>query len=180
MAGALDINMKSSDLIKKEPLDYGGFGEVHLCYHKTLGQVVMKTVYTGPQRNEWVRLFVYNLTLTMVDIHKSRLGLFGLFIVPSKRPSTWSTYQSCWVTQNGTKCPTTTLFSWISNSTSLIVIIVYFNCLHTQSLQITTFLKPVAHFTVTQQLQKWITTSRFASRFSFWIFLCQLLHTVYK
>ncbi|KAG5286728.1 hypothetical protein AALO_G00018120 [Alosa alosa] len=52
MAMVLDINMKSSDLIKKEPLDYGGFGEVYLCYHKTLGQVVMKTVYTGPPRNE--------------------------------------------------------------------------------------------------------------------------------
>lgn len=47
----LDI-MKSSDLIKKERLDYGGFGEVFLCYHKTLGHVVQKTVYTGPPRHE--------------------------------------------------------------------------------------------------------------------------------
>ncbi|XP_010882425.2 receptor-interacting serine/threonine-protein kinase 1 [Esox lucius] len=46
------INMKSADLIKKEPLDYGGFGTVYLCYHKTLGQVVLKTVYTGPPRND--------------------------------------------------------------------------------------------------------------------------------
>ncbi|KAM4604847.1 receptor-interacting serine/threonine-protein kinase 1 isoform 2-T2 [Polymixia lowei] len=46
------FHMRSSDLIKKELLDYGGFGEVHLCYHKTLGQVVLKTVYTGPLRNE--------------------------------------------------------------------------------------------------------------------------------
>lgn len=53
MANTLDsIQMKSADLIKKEPLDYGGFGEVHLCYHKTLGQVVLKTVYTGPPSNE--------------------------------------------------------------------------------------------------------------------------------
>ncbi|MCI4377074.1 hypothetical protein PGIGA_G00199290 [Pangasianodon gigas] len=51
MALNLDI-MKSSDLIKKERLDYGGFGEVFLCYHKTLGHVVQKTVYTGPPRNE--------------------------------------------------------------------------------------------------------------------------------
>lgn len=43
--------MKSTDLIKKELLDYGGFGEVYLCYHKTLGHVVLKTVYTGPPRN---------------------------------------------------------------------------------------------------------------------------------
>ncbi|XP_046883205.1 receptor-interacting serine/threonine-protein kinase 1 [Hypomesus transpacificus] len=53
MATSLDsIRMQSSDLIKKEHLDYGGFGQVHLCYHKTLGQVVLKTVYTGPPRNE--------------------------------------------------------------------------------------------------------------------------------
>ncbi|XP_023866044.1 receptor-interacting serine/threonine-protein kinase 1 isoform X1 [Salvelinus sp. IW2-2015] len=53
MAAVQDsIYMKSSDLIKKEPLDYGGFGTVYLCYHKTLGQVVLKTVYTGPPRNE--------------------------------------------------------------------------------------------------------------------------------
>ncbi|XP_026874850.2 receptor-interacting serine/threonine-protein kinase 1 isoform X1 [Electrophorus electricus] len=50
---SLDIDlMKSSELIKKERLDYGGFGEVYLCYHKTLGQVVLKTVYTGPLRKE--------------------------------------------------------------------------------------------------------------------------------
>ncbi|KAF3699404.1 Receptor-interacting serine/threonine-protein kinase 1 [Channa argus] len=46
------VHMRSADLIKKEPLDYGGFGEVYLCYHVTLGQVVLKTVYTGPLRNE--------------------------------------------------------------------------------------------------------------------------------
>ncbi|KAI7810318.1 receptor-interacting serine/threonine-protein kinase 1 [Triplophysa rosa] len=43
--------MTTKDLIKKELLDYGGFGEVYLCYHKTLGHVVLKTVYTGPPRN---------------------------------------------------------------------------------------------------------------------------------
>lgn len=48
------LHMRSTDLIKKEPLDYGGFGEVYLCYHVTLGQVVLKTIYTGPLRNEWV------------------------------------------------------------------------------------------------------------------------------
>ncbi|XP_037314159.2 receptor-interacting serine/threonine-protein kinase 1 [Pungitius pungitius] len=42
------LHMRSADLIKKEPLDYGSFGEVYLCYHVTLGQVVLKTMYTGP------------------------------------------------------------------------------------------------------------------------------------
>uniref|UniRef100_UPI0037E94FA4 receptor-interacting serine/threonine-protein kinase 1 n=1 Tax=Semicossyphus pulcher TaxID=241346 RepID=UPI0037E94FA4 len=46
------LQMRSTDLIKKEPLAYGGFGEVYLCYHVTLGQVVLKTMYTGPLRNE--------------------------------------------------------------------------------------------------------------------------------
>uniref|UniRef100_A0A1A8D297 Receptor (TNFRSF)-interacting serine-threonine kinase 1, like n=3 Tax=Nothobranchius TaxID=28779 RepID=A0A1A8D297_NOTKA len=46
------LQMSSSDLIKKKPLDYGGFGEVYLCYHVTLGHVALKTVYTGPLRSE--------------------------------------------------------------------------------------------------------------------------------
>ncbi|XP_024128947.1 receptor-interacting serine/threonine-protein kinase 1 [Oryzias melastigma] len=46
------LHMRSTDLIKREPLDYGGFGEVYLCYHATLGQVVLKTLYTGPLRSE--------------------------------------------------------------------------------------------------------------------------------
>ncbi|XP_034558654.1 receptor-interacting serine/threonine-protein kinase 1 [Notolabrus celidotus] len=46
------LQMRSTDLIKKEPLAYGGFGEVYLCYHVTLGQVVLKTMYTGSLRNE--------------------------------------------------------------------------------------------------------------------------------
>ncbi|XP_026062917.1 receptor-interacting serine/threonine-protein kinase 1-like [Carassius auratus] len=52
MATAESLSLiKSADLIRREPLDYGGFGEVYLCYHKTLGKVVQKTVYTGPPRN---------------------------------------------------------------------------------------------------------------------------------
>ncbi|XP_048866590.1 receptor-interacting serine/threonine-protein kinase 1 isoform X2 [Brienomyrus brachyistius] len=46
------ICMKSADLIKKAPLDFGGFGQVYLCYHKTHGQVVQKTVYTGHLPNQ--------------------------------------------------------------------------------------------------------------------------------
>lgn len=46
------LHMRSADLIVREPLDYGGFGEVFLCYHVTLGQVVLKTMYTGLLRNE--------------------------------------------------------------------------------------------------------------------------------
>ncbi|KAG9356133.1 hypothetical protein JZ751_000977, partial [Albula glossodonta] len=39
MAASLEsITMRSTDLIKKEPLDYGGFGQVYLCHHKRFGQ----------------------------------------------------------------------------------------------------------------------------------------------
>ncbi|XP_061835541.1 receptor-interacting serine/threonine-protein kinase 1 [Nerophis lumbriciformis] len=46
------LHLRASDVIQKEYLDDGGFGEVYLCYHATLGRVVMKTMYTGPLRNE--------------------------------------------------------------------------------------------------------------------------------
>ncbi|XP_061446821.1 receptor-interacting serine/threonine-protein kinase 1 isoform X2 [Rhineura floridana] len=48
----VDIQMNSDDLLQKEQLDAGGFGMVSLCYHKRHGLVVLKTVYTGPQRME--------------------------------------------------------------------------------------------------------------------------------
>lgn len=51
-AAETSLQMSPADLIKKELLAYGGFGDVYLCYHVTLGQVVLKTVYTGPLRNE--------------------------------------------------------------------------------------------------------------------------------
>ncbi|XP_053107131.1 receptor-interacting serine/threonine-protein kinase 1 isoform X2 [Hemicordylus capensis] len=48
----VDIQMNSDDFLQKEQLDAGGFGMVSLCYHKRHGLVVLKTVYTGPQRTE--------------------------------------------------------------------------------------------------------------------------------
>ncbi|KAG8522058.1 Receptor-interacting serine/threonine-protein kinase 1, partial [Galemys pyrenaicus] len=47
-----DIEMKSSDLLEQQPLDSGGFGEVSLCLHKSHGFVILKKVYTGPNRAE--------------------------------------------------------------------------------------------------------------------------------
>ncbi|XP_057713266.1 receptor-interacting serine/threonine-protein kinase 1 [Corythoichthys intestinalis] len=46
------LQLRATDVIRKEHLDDGGFGEVYLCYHVHLGPVVMKTMYTGPLRNE--------------------------------------------------------------------------------------------------------------------------------
>ncbi|XP_077580356.1 receptor-interacting serine/threonine-protein kinase 1 [Stigmatopora nigra] len=46
------LQLRSTDVTRKEHLDDGGFGEVYLCYHAHLGLVVMKTMYTGTLRNE--------------------------------------------------------------------------------------------------------------------------------
>ncbi|XP_025237318.1 receptor-interacting serine/threonine-protein kinase 1 isoform X2 [Theropithecus gelada] len=42
------IKMKSSDFLESAELDSGGFGKVSLCFHRTQGFVIMKTVYKGP------------------------------------------------------------------------------------------------------------------------------------
>ncbi|NXE10436.1 RIPK1 kinase, partial [Lophotis ruficrista] len=48
-----DIHMNTQDLLEKEQLDAGGFGTISLCFHKKHGYVVLKKVYTGPQRTEY-------------------------------------------------------------------------------------------------------------------------------
>ncbi|KAM9636976.1 receptor-interacting serine/threonine-protein kinase 1 [Morphnus guianensis] len=48
-----DIHMNTQDLLEKKPLDAGGFGTISLCFHKKHGYVVLKKVYTGPQRTEY-------------------------------------------------------------------------------------------------------------------------------
>ncbi|XP_068788072.1 receptor-interacting serine/threonine-protein kinase 1 [Struthio camelus] len=48
-----DIHMNTQDLLEKQQLDAGGFGRISLCFHRKHGYVVLKTVYTGPQRTEY-------------------------------------------------------------------------------------------------------------------------------
>ncbi|XP_005041561.1 PREDICTED: receptor-interacting serine/threonine-protein kinase 1 [Ficedula albicollis] len=48
-----DIHMNTKDLLEKKQLDAGGFGTISLCFHKKHGYVVLKKVYTGPQRTEY-------------------------------------------------------------------------------------------------------------------------------
>ncbi|XP_069765183.1 receptor-interacting serine/threonine-protein kinase 1 isoform X5 [Narcine bancroftii] len=48
-----EIHIDSKELIEKHPMDSGGFGMVSLCHRKNHGLVVLKTVYTGPQRMEY-------------------------------------------------------------------------------------------------------------------------------
>lgn len=49
-----DVKMKSGDFLEKQHLDSGGFGKVSLCLHRSHGLVILRKVYTGPKRNEWV------------------------------------------------------------------------------------------------------------------------------
>ncbi|XP_074940239.1 receptor-interacting serine/threonine-protein kinase 1 [Phalacrocorax aristotelis] len=48
-----DIHMNTQDLLEKKQLDAGGFGTISLCFHKKHGYVVLKKLYTGPQRTEY-------------------------------------------------------------------------------------------------------------------------------
>ncbi|NWV51453.1 RIPK1 kinase, partial [Daphoenositta chrysoptera] len=48
-----DILMNTKDLREERKLDAGGFGTISLCTHKKHGYVVLKKVYTGPQRTEY-------------------------------------------------------------------------------------------------------------------------------
>ncbi|NXY23600.1 RIPK1 kinase, partial [Atrichornis clamosus] len=48
-----DIHMNTQDLLEQKQLDAGGFGTISLCLHKKHGYVVLKKVYTGPQRTEY-------------------------------------------------------------------------------------------------------------------------------
>ncbi|NWU96511.1 RIPK1 kinase, partial [Upupa epops] len=48
-----DIHMNTQDLLETTQLDAGGFGTISLCFHKKHGYVVLKKVYTGPQRTEY-------------------------------------------------------------------------------------------------------------------------------
>ncbi|NXJ75017.1 RIPK1 kinase, partial [Trogon melanurus] len=48
-----DIRMSAQDLCEEQQLDAGGFGTISLCFHKKHGYVVLKKVYTGPQRTDY-------------------------------------------------------------------------------------------------------------------------------
>lgn len=47
-----DIRMSSTEFLKQEDLDSGGFGKVSLCLHSSHELVVLKKVYTGPKGTE--------------------------------------------------------------------------------------------------------------------------------
>lgn len=47
-----DICMNTQDLSERGKLDAGGFGTIFLCRHEKYGDVVLKKVYTGPERTK--------------------------------------------------------------------------------------------------------------------------------
>ncbi|KPP77786.1 receptor-interacting serine/threonine-protein kinase 1-like, partial [Scleropages formosus] len=79
--GSPSVHMRSEELIRRAELEHGSFGRVHLCYHKTLGQVVLKTMYTGPQRNgENKRLLLEEGTVMHNLNHERIVKLHGVIL----------------------------------------------------------------------------------------------------
>ncbi|XP_018616094.1 receptor-interacting serine/threonine-protein kinase 1-like [Scleropages formosus] len=79
--GSPSVHMRSEELIRRAELEHGSFGRVHLCYHKTLGQVVLKTMYTGPQRNgENKRLLLEEGTMMHNLNHERIVKLHGVIL----------------------------------------------------------------------------------------------------
>ncbi|XP_053739525.1 receptor-interacting serine/threonine-protein kinase 1 [Synchiropus splendidus] len=75
------LRMRPSDLIKKDHLGSGAFGDVYLCYHVTLGQVVMKTLYTGYLgSSEKTRLLMEEGNIMAKLNHERVVKLLGIII----------------------------------------------------------------------------------------------------
>ncbi|KAM6177035.1 receptor-interacting serine/threonine-protein kinase 1 [Erethizon dorsatum] len=75
-----DIKMNSSDLLRKEDLDSGGFGAVSLCYHRTHGLVILKKVYTGPKRTEYNESLLEEGKMMYRLSHSRVVRLLGVII----------------------------------------------------------------------------------------------------
>lgn len=75
-----DIKMKSSDLLEKEDLDSGGFGKVSLCLHRSHGLVILKKVYTGPNRTEYNEALLEEGKMMRRLRHSRVVKLLGIII----------------------------------------------------------------------------------------------------
>lgn len=75
-----DIKMKSSDLLEKEDLDSGGFGKVSLCLHRSHGFVILKKVYTGPNRTEYNEALLEEGKMMHRLSHNRVVKLLGIII----------------------------------------------------------------------------------------------------
>lgn len=75
-----NIKMASSDLLEKTDLDSGGFGKVSLCYHRSHGFVILKKVYTGPNRAEYNEVLLEEGKMMHRLRHSRVVKLLGIII----------------------------------------------------------------------------------------------------
>lgn len=75
-----NIKMSSDDLLEKKDLDSGGFGKVSLCFHRTHGFVILKKVYTGPNRAEYNEALLEEGKMMHRLRHSRVVKLLGIII----------------------------------------------------------------------------------------------------
>ncbi|XP_075069092.1 receptor-interacting serine/threonine-protein kinase 1 [Mixophyes fleayi] len=75
-----DITMSSKDLIDKEEIDSGGFGQVYLCRHRTRGLVVLKTVFTGLKHNSYNKDLLEEGEIMYKLNHERVVKLLGIIL----------------------------------------------------------------------------------------------------
>lgn len=75
-----NIKMASDDLLERKDLDSGGFGKVSLCFHRTHGFVILKKVYTGPNRAEYNEALLEEGKMMHRLRHERVVKLLGIII----------------------------------------------------------------------------------------------------
>ncbi|XP_051025899.1 receptor-interacting serine/threonine-protein kinase 1 [Acomys russatus] len=75
-----NIKMASSDLLESKELDSGGFGKVSLCLHRSHGFVILKKVYTGPNRAEYNEALLEEGKMMHRLRHSRVVKLLGIII----------------------------------------------------------------------------------------------------
>lgn len=75
-----NIKMTSSDLLESKDLDSGGFGKVSLCFHRSHGFVILKKVYTGPNRAEYNEALLEEGKMMHRLRHSRVVKLLGIII----------------------------------------------------------------------------------------------------
>ncbi|XP_063779131.1 receptor-interacting serine/threonine-protein kinase 1 [Pseudophryne corroboree] len=78
-----DIIMSSSDLKEKSVIDSGGFGKVYLCFHRTIGLVVQKTVFTGSKHESYSKDLLEEGEIMYKLKHERIVKLLGIILEDS-------------------------------------------------------------------------------------------------
>ncbi|XP_061305331.1 receptor-interacting serine/threonine-protein kinase 1 [Pezoporus flaviventris] len=75
-----DICMNTQDLSEKRKLDAGGFGTIFLCHHEKYGDVVLKKVYTGPERTNYKASLLEEGSIMYRLQHERVVKLLGIIL----------------------------------------------------------------------------------------------------